>query len=412
MNYSEEIRLMDSTNTQPNIQLRGCASFGRAAFCLALLITFSIVAAAQSKPQARPIGPTGVLVHSKFGGQIFGHDLDQNGTEGLISEDAILPSGNVLATIETFDQATGKILDVEQEIEGADNLITMGVVGTSTGLVERENVTGLYVTHRIYEELNPLSGNKLTSVWKAPLVADQIIIGVSRTQSTPTTAVLAFDNNNTFTTFVFGSNVAANTFNPTFTLTDPTFQFENTPQVGYNSTTNQAVVAASEGTVGGPAPQIALVDLATGVVTQFTGLLGPPPFHQGFINGMAVDSEDGIAVTTTELDFRVEFYNLAKQTGFAVVLPGATGQSQSGTDVEYDPVNKLFLVAQEFSSTAPGSSIQVYDINGNLVESLNGFNFSDEFNVIGTHITVNPSTRTGYVDGPDSGVTELQQFSY
>jgi hypothetical protein len=399
---------MNRTDIQP----RGFAILTATALCVLFSASLSLSAAAQSQSKARPIGPTGVLVHSKFGGQIFGHDLDQNGTEGLLSEYATLQNGETVAATETFDQATGKILNVEGALEGADNFVTMGVVGTSTGLVEREHVTGLFVTKRIYEELNPLSVNKFSGTWKAPLAADQIIIGVSRTQSTPTTAVLAFDNNNTFTTFVFGSDVAANTFGPMITLTDSTFQFANTPQVGYDSATNQAVVAASEGTVGGPAPQIALVDLTTGVVTQFTGILGPPPFHQGFINGLAVDSEDGIAVTTTELDFRVEFYNLAEQTGFAVVLPGANGQIESGTDVEYDPVNKLFFVAQSVSSTAPGSSIQVYDTNGNLVESLNGFNFSDAFNVIGTHITLNPTTRTGYVDGPDSGVTELQQFTY
>ena len=95
-----------------------------------------------------------------------------------------------------------------------------------------------------------------------------------------------------------------------------------------------------------------------------------------------------------------------------MILPGATGQVQSGSDVEYDRVNKLFFVAQSVSSTSSGSSIQVYDIHGNLVESLNGFSFSNTFNVIGTHIALNPTNRTGYVDGPDSGVTEVQQFSY
>ncbi|HVI11211.1 MAG TPA: hypothetical protein VND65_23235 [Candidatus Binatia bacterium] len=329
------------------------------------LLFFSIGAAGQgTQSPARPVGPTGVLVHSKFGGQIFGHDIDQNGTEGLLSEAVTEPNGEVLAAVETFNQASGKILTTEGQLLGQDDFLTLGVVGTSVGLVEREHVTGIYVTKRIYEELNPLSSNKFTGTWKAPLAADQIIIGVSRTQSTPTTAVLAFDNNNTFTTFVFGTDVAANTFGPMVTLTDPTFQFANTPQVGYDSATNQAVVAASDGTVGGPAPQIALVDLTTGAVTQFTGILGPPPFHQGFINGLAVDAEDGIAVTTTELDFRVEFYDLATQTGFSVVLPNANGQLQSGTDVEYDPVNKLFFVAQSFSSTGQGSSIQVYDPKG------------------------------------------------
>jgi hypothetical protein len=125
-----------------------------------------------------------------------------------------------------------------------------------------------------------------------------------------------------------------------------------------------------------------------------------------------VDSEDGIACTTTELDFRVEFYDLKTKQGFAVVLPSANGQLQSGSDVEYDPVNKLFFVAQSTSSTGTGSSIQVYDTKGNFVESLNGFSFSNASNVIGTHIALNPANRTGYVDGPDSGVTELQSFTY
>jgi WD40 repeat protein len=172
------------------------------------------------------------------------------------------------------------------------------------------------------------------------------------------------------------------------------------------------VVAASNGAVGGPAPKIALVNLTTGQVTEFTGILGPPPFHQGFINGLAVDAEDQIAVTTTEVDFSVEFYDLTTQTGFSVILPGASGQTQSGTDVEYDSLNKLFFVAQPVSSTGSGSSIQVYDIHGNLVESLNGFNFSNAFNVIPAHIALNPAKRTGYVDGPDAGVSELQAFAY
>ena len=108
----------------------------------------------------------------------------------------------------------------------------------------------------------------------------------------------------------------------------------------------------------------------------------------------------------------MEFYNLKKKTGFAVTLPGATGQSQSGSDVEFDPVHKLFFVAQSQSSTGSGSSIQVYDTKGTLVESLNGFNFSNASNVIFTHIALNPSNRSGYVDGPDSGVTDIQSFTY
>ena len=360
-----------------------------------------------------PVGAGTTLVHSQFGGQIFGFDIDQNGTQGVLSEAQLLSNGNVLAAVETFDQKSGKILKVVSKLETQDDFLTLGIAGTSVGLVEHEHVTGIYVTKRIYEELNPLSSNKFTGLWTPPLSANDIITGMSRNQGVPTTAVLYFENTgNNFDTFVFGTNVAENTFQPAVDLTDPTFMTSNAPVVAYNSVANEAVVASSDSAVGGPAPMIALVDLATGTVNEFAGIRGPAPYRQGSINGLAVDSEDGIACTTTEVDFRVEFYNLKTQTGVAHVLPSASGQLQSGSDVEYDPVNKLFLVAQSVSSTGSGSSIQVYNTQGKLVESLNGFNFSNASNVVFTHIALNPSNRTGYVDGPSSGVTDLQSFTY
>jgi hypothetical protein len=360
-----------------------------------------------------PIGAGTTIVHSKFGGQIFGFDIDQNGSEGVLTEDKLLANGNVLAAVETFDQKTGKILKVVSATENQDNFLTLGIEGTSVGLVEQEIVTGGFVTQRVYDVMNPLKSNAISGTWTPPLANDNIIIGLSRNQASTTTAVLYFVNDgNNFTSFVFGTDVGANTFEPVVNLTNPIFGFNEAPQIAYDSVTNQAVVATANGEVGGPPPVFALVDLTTGVVNTFNGIPGPPPFRQGSINGLAVDSEDGIACTTTEVDFRVEFYNLKTETGFAMVLPGAVSQVQSGSDVEYDPVHKLFFVAQSVSSTGPGSSIQVYDTKGKLVESLNGFNFSNASNVVFTHIALNPSTRSGYVDGPDSGVTEIQSFTY
>jgi hypothetical protein len=388
------------------------SSFPAAAF--AILCVFCLSGPAKAATQMRPaIGPGTTLVHSQFGGQIFGFDIDQNGTEGVLSEAQDVGGGKVLAAVETFDQATGNILKVVKKIQTKDDFLTFGITGTSVGLVEREHVGKIFVTKRIYELLNPLDSNKFTGTWTPPLASNDIISGMSRNQASTTTAVLAFENGGDNHTFVFGSNVGANTSGSFITLTDPVFFFSSSPQVAYNSKTNQAVIAASDGAVGGPPPVFALANLTTGKVSEFTGIPGPPPFRQGTVNGLAVDSEDGIACTTTELDFRVEFYNLKKKTGFAVTLPGATGQVQSGSDVEYDPVHKLFFVAQGVSSTAPGvSSIQVYDTKGNLVESLDGFNFSNAFNVVFTHIALNPSSRTGYVDGPDPGVTDIQSFTY
>ncbi len=362
---------------------------------------------------SRAVGAGSTIVHSKFGGQIFGFDIDQTGSEGVLSEAKNIAGGKVMAAVETFDQASGKILKVVSKTETKDDFLTMGIANGGVGLVEREHVQGLFVTQRVYQQLNPVSSNKITGRWTPPLTSSDLILGVSRNQGSATTAVLAFENGGSNSTFVFGSNVAANTFQPAVVLTDPVFGFGNLTQVAYDSTTNLAVLAAADGAVGGPPPVFALVDLTTGVVNEFTGLAGLPPFRQGSINGLAVDSEDGIACTTTEVDFRVEFYDLKSQAAFlSEPLPGATSQLQSGTDVEFDPVNKLFFVAQSVSSTGAGSSIQVYDTKGKLVESLNGFNFSNASVVVFTHIALNPSTRSGYVDGPDSGVTQIQSFTY
>ncbi len=76
-------------------------------------------------------------------------------------------------------------------------------------------------------------------------------------------------------------------------------------------------------------------------------------------------------------------------------------------------MNKLVLFAQEHSSTSSsGSSIHVYDTAGNLIESLNGFSFSNAFNVVPAHIAIKPGNRTGFIDGSDEGVTQPQGFNY
>jgi hypothetical protein len=381
--------------------------------CRLGLISFMLIgscglpAHAAQPPGSRAIGPGTVIVHAKFGGQIFGFDIDQNGTEGVLAEAKTLGNGQVLAAIETFDQATGAILDVVEKNQKADEYIALGITGQSIALIEDEYAPGLYVKRRTYPEINPLSANALTGLWPAPLKKDDIIFGISRAQGTANTAFYGIVNRGIGEGFVLGSNVGAGTFGPRIRLKNPVFAACCGAQVAYDSTTNQAVLASSTGAVGGPPPVIALADLATGKVEEFKGLPGPPPYRAGFINGLAVDAADGIACTTTELDFRVEYYDLQTKKGSFVVLPGASSQIQSGADVEFDPVNKLFLVAQPESSSVPNaSSIYVYDISGNLVESLNGFHF-----LVTQYIALNPATRTGYVNGP-TGVSELQSFTY
>lgn len=358
-------------------------------------------------------GPTGVQVHSALGGQIFGFDIDQAGTEGVLTEAKTLSVNTILAATETFDQATGKIVKIVSRITGKDDYVTLGVSGASIGVVEREHVRGISVVKRIYHTIDPLDANAFTGLWTPPLAAHDIIITLARSQSPGRTAVLGFHNTpQSGAAFVLGTDIAANVSTPVFNLHGPAFSICCGPHMAYDARTNTAVTAAALGSVGGPPPEIAITDLATGHTDTFTGLAGPPPFGAGFVNGIAVDPDDGIAVTSTELDARLEYYDLKSHAGFAVLLPGniTDSQLQSGTDVEYDRTNRLFLVAQENSSTGPNSSIQVFDTKGNFVESVNGLNFSQVGNVIPTHIALDPATRTGYVDGPSAG--SIVQFRY
>ena len=370
-------------------------------------MTARVTKADDFRPNSAAGTGAGVIVQDRFGGQILGFDIDQASDEGVLTEYQDLDNGTVLAAVETFSETTGRILRVVVRTQKHDDFATLGVVGNSVGLVEREHPVSLFHVVRTFLLLNPLSSNRITGTWTPPVGTDHLVSLVSRNQGTSNNAVWTMDVSGNFRPTVFSSNIAANIFGPVIEVTDPDFTSGANPGFAYDSLTNQAVLGHS--TLGNPfvPGKVATVDLTTGVFTKFTGA------GLGDVNGLAVDPSTGTACSTTEIDFSVEFYNLATQSGFAQPLPGATQQFFSGADVQFDSVNKLFLVAQPNSSTAPsGSSIHVYDVSGNLVESINGLNFSNAFNVVPAHIALNPGKRIGFVDGPDIAAGQIQSFAY
>lgn len=358
--------------------------------------------------QPNPLAGAGsVVVHPKFGGIIFGFDIDPNGGEGILSEAVEHSDGTITAAVETFDPTTGKIVKVISKTQTQDDFVTLGISGTSVALVESEHVVSLLNVQRSFNLLNPVSANKITGRWTPPIDQQHVINEVSRVDGNPNVAVYAVDTSTKMRPLVFSSNVAANTFGKTFAVLDIDFNFEQAPELAYNNVTNQAVLGHQKNSPFIVPPMIGQLDLKTGTFSKFTGL------GLGVINGIAVDSQDGIACTTTSFDAAVQFYTLATKKGVSIPLPGNPNNSLfAGQHIAYDSKNKLFLVAQPFSSTGAGSSIQVYDTQGNFVESVNGLSFSGESNVVPVHIAINPSKRTGFVDGPATDDTEIQSFSY
>ena len=355
------------------------------------------------------VGAGDVIVHGRFGGLIFGFEVDPNATEGLLCEAISNPDGTVSARVETFSQATGRIVRVLAGSESQDDFVALGVAG-SVGLVEREHVRGLFNVRRAFATINPLSANMINGQWTPPINPKQIVNQVKPAlDGSSDVAVYALSVSTNVNPVVFSSNLGDNTFGPIIDITDPDFTQEAPPVIAFDPLGNRVVLGHDKPSPFILPPVIGFVDLATGSFVKQTGL------GLGVINGIAVDSEDGVLCTDTSFDSAVQFYTLSDFTGISVFLPGHDPQTStaSGGDIEFDPINKLFLVAQSFSDGQlnNGSSIHVFDLTGNLVESIDGLNFQGGDNVFPIHITLNPNRRIGFVNGPDL-TTAIQSFSY
>src|SRR5438477_1743943 len=379
---------------------------------LVALIVCAALSRASDQPgsQANPDEEAvDAIVHGRLGGLIFGFEIDPNGTEGLLCEAVLNPDGTVSARVETFSQDTGNIIRVLAKSESQDDFVALGIAG-SVGLVEHEQVRDVFHVKRTFATINPLAGNMINGRWTPPINSKLIVNQVKPAlDGTPNVAVYALSVSLNVNPVVFSSNLADNTFGPVIDITDPDFTQEAPTVIVFDPIGNQAILGHDKPSPFILPPLIAFVDLTTGSFVKKTGL------GLGVINGIAVDSEDGILCTDTSFDSAVQFYTLSDFTGISVFLPGHDPQTStaSGGDIEFDPINKLFLVAQAFSDGQlnNGSSIHVFDLTGNLVESIDGLNFQGGDNVFPVHITLNPSHRIGFVNGPDL-TTAIQSFRY
>jgi hypothetical protein len=378
-----------------------------------MLVVVQVVSLSAARATTRSRAPgLGAVLSTSDGGQIFGWDLNMNGADGVLttSQD-VGPPGTYKVSVETFDQATATITRTFGQFTGKrHSFLGDGIFAGDIGLVTHYvTPPGSIFAKRKYLLMNPVSGERFTGPW-APPVKDFDVVQNAENQSTNTSVLYGIDLQHADKPALVVTDLTQGTSN-LIPLDPNTFGIGASVQVGQDSTTNQAVLASSNGAVGGPPPLNTLVDLDTGQLTQWEGL-NNGFFGAGFVNGLAVDSTTGIAATTTELNSQVEFYNLATQAGIAAQLPGTndTDQIHSGAAIAADPVNHLFLVADPVYAPTGDSAIVVYDERGHFVEAITGMNFSNRFTVVPVRVAVNPATRTGYVDGPD--INQLQQFFY
>jgi hypothetical protein len=343
----------------------------------------------------------GALLSTKDGGDIDGFDVDQSGSDAVLSS-----SGS----IEIFDQKSGKVLTTYTPPYGRKNSYGIdGIFFGDVALVTRYHVPkGTIYATRTYDTMNPVTAGTFSGAWTPP-IEDLSILQSAENQTTSTSVLYAIELKNQDKPDLLVSDIAANTIE-LFHLDPNDFSLGAGPQLAQDLAANKAVIAYSPdgGAVGGEAPINALIDVTTGKVTRFTGL-NEGPYGAGDVNGIAVDPNTGIAATTTELNAQVEFYDLKKQAGTAVQLPctGSGDQGNSGAGIAADPVHKLFLVTEaSYGCNGNTSAIVVYDEHGNEIEAISGF----DFYTAEPRPAINPSERRGWVFGP--GLNQLQQFFY
>ena len=110
----------------------------------------------------------GKVLSSAYGGQIFGFDINENGTDGIITEALSLSNGGLKSAVETFDLKTGKITKIVKTLvspTAGEELFADGIAGNDVALIDEERVTiknGHVSRDDLFFVMNPVSGGKIT----------------------------------------------------------------------------------------------------------------------------------------------------------------------------------------------------------------------------------------------------------
>ena len=374
----------------------------------ALVLTLSLAAcSATSSLQATPAGAPasvrqavlplsgtlGPIVQPKMPGEILGFDIDQHGNDGLLANYRDLQGGITEASVETFDQRSGKITKMVKKTKSPSaSYAVFGIVGHDVGFIDAGTGT--------YELMNPVTGGKFTGTWTPPI--SFIVSQIAVNQTSATSVMLGYDKRYaTFPTAIVVADVLKTT-GKVIALDQDLFGTGNVPTIAQDVATNQAVVTGGN-SAPYTHPSIGIVNLSKGKVSSFTAL------GDGSINSVAVDPKTDTACTVTNLDEGLEFYNIKSKKGFEVFLPNNGSQLQSGSQVAMDPIHG-YCIATQPVSTGQGtqqSAVWVYDEKGNLIEGIAGFNFW-----FGAGLAIDPAKRRGYILNPRPSYTTLTGFTY
>jgi hypothetical protein len=406
--------------------LAGCGGFGgtsiapQANHTIAPLSSIIQSEPAGSRFQTAYPGKVGLgpMVFSKFGGPIFGWDIDQVGDDGLLTE-TVDEKADFLNAAETFDETTGKITKVVKKLvtSGAGpDFFTDAIAGNDVGLIDGQKYfvrNSRIIRDDDYYAMNPVSGNEITGSWRPTHTEYYMPSYVTNNQASSSQIVMMYKEDlkqGYDAPLLYPYDSATNTWGQPYAFPRKQVLAGYALYAAVYPKTDVAVVGYS------PAPFNQNNPLWFDEFDARSGkLLKSLKGHGiGWANGMAIDPTTGIMCTTSE-DMGVAFTDVTTGKGFEVPIPIKHfngGYLDNGAAVAADDIHHLFLVAQLNSTFSPdgGSTVIVYDEKGHLVEAINGFDFLNANSPVVVHIAVNPAKRIGFV--PAEAMSQLQSFTY
>jgi hypothetical protein len=105
-------------------------------FVLAVTTAGTVSARVTEPPHQIRHAGLGPIVRSGLGGQIFGWDINENGTDGFLAESTSTQKYQDVSAIETFDQTTGKITKIvskQRSVNGHRELVAAAIEETLNG---------------------------------------------------------------------------------------------------------------------------------------------------------------------------------------------------------------------------------------------------------------------------------------
>jgi hypothetical protein len=326
------------------------------------------------------------------GSVVNGYAISGAGTAGFLTSDQATASGQLLGSVQTFDQSTNAITST---VVSSSTSLYGTLLGGCPGMFHGD--VGLYdESSASGDTFHVLAAGHQAGTWTPPVQSDEIACPAPN-QTTDDAAVFAGGDASSYR--VFTSNVGQNTFGPARSLS-PALAGMSVPIAGVvaqNTKTGDAlVVFADAANLGGPV-SIVSAHLSDGTLRTVTGVT------TYFAEGLAVDESTNTAISgSLNGDFGV--YDL--DTGIGIdVAPGGAPYTHPAAD----SVHSLLAIEEvsgpdylgQTSNNNALSSILTVDAQGHIVSRLERFNFFNVFRLdLGTYLQLNPTTRTGYAIGP------------